>query len=136
MKLKRLENKDFKKFKKVLRNCWCRETSNDPRGWTPKNPAWGQCAVTALVVQDYMRGFLVKCKLPDGNSHYFNLLPSFAEIDLTKSQFSAETIECLKKRSLQKEIKTRDYVLSYPATVKRYKLLKNKVEKYLEKERK
>ena len=37
----------------LLGKCWKRETSAGPEGWTGENPAWGQCAVTALVVQDF-----------------------------------------------------------------------------------
>lgn len=113
-------------LEKALRKSWSRETSpvNDKNGWTPENPAWGQCAITALIVQDYFGGSLMRAEVGKG-SHYWNQLPDGTEIDLTKIQFPKDII------ILRGETRTREYVLSYPDTVKRYKLLKQRVEKYL-----
>ncbi len=60
----------------------CYPGSKDKR--TPENPALGQCAVTALIVQDYFGGELVNCL---HTHHYRNRLPDGKEIDLTKQQF-------------------------------------------------
>jgi len=59
----------------TLERAWSRETSADPEQWTPDNPAWGQCAVTALVVQDGFGGELVRATVDDA-SHYWNRLPT------------------------------------------------------------
>ena len=37
----------------LVRKCWCRETSYNAAQWSRSNPALGQCAVTALLVQDF-----------------------------------------------------------------------------------
>ncbi|HLC97486.1 MAG TPA: hypothetical protein VJC21_01765 [Candidatus Nanoarchaeia archaeon] len=59
----------------ALQKAWCSETSSDPDHWHPENPAWGQCAVTALMVNDYLGGKIIwaEAALPDGRkvSHYF-----------------------------------------------------------------
>ena len=114
---------------------WDRETSSDPENWSHDNRAWGQCAVTALVVQDYLGGKLVwaPAVLPDRTevSHYFNEINGH-EYDLSRSQFPAGTVipKGIPKR--KRFPTTRDYVLSYPATQKRYELLSKRVRELLE----
>lgn len=97
---------------------WTAETSVDPT-WSPTNPALGQCAVTALVVQDYLGGDLIRV-VNDGVSHYFNLVVGpgirVTEVDLTRGQF--DTWE-----PSAPEVRDRTYVLSFPATLTRYELL-------------
>ena len=62
-----------------------RRTSADPEGWSPHNRPWGQCAVTALVVQDRFGGELLRARV-DGVSHYWNRLPDGSELDLTRER--------------------------------------------------
>lgn len=45
-------------LEQALQASWCKETSSNPL-WNLRNPAKGQCAVTALVVQDYPEGEIV-----------------------------------------------------------------------------
>lgn len=40
----------------ALVNSWSKETSLDPDNWAPANSALGQCAVTALIINDYLGG--------------------------------------------------------------------------------
>ena len=79
-------------LKNALEKSWSRETSSDPNTWTPENPAWGQCAVTTCLVQDYFGGNLIREAVnePGVSSHYWNQLPDGTEIDLTKDQFPKE----------------------------------------------
>lgn len=123
----------IEELKEALRKSWSAETSSDPKKWTPENPAWGQCAVTACIAQDYFGGNLIRAAVhePGCSSHYWNELSDGTEIDLTKDQFSENFNAFIKRHCLQ-ELKTREYVLSYPDTVKRYNLLKQRVEKFLE----
>ena len=51
---------DVADLQKLLQKAWSKETSFEPDNWTPENPAWGQYAVTALVVQDFFGGELKK----------------------------------------------------------------------------
>ncbi|GGQ27958.1 hypothetical protein GCM10010215_60230 [Streptomyces virginiae] len=59
--------------------------------WTPENPAWGQCDITALVVQDLVGGDLVLGEVfHEGRQegyHWWNLLPGGIRVDLTREQF-------------------------------------------------
>lgn len=103
-----------------LEAAWCADTSATPEGWSADNAALGQCAVTALVVQDFMGGELLRGLVP-GGSHYWNRLPAGVEIDLTIQQFA-------KRPDLRSvEIRSRDYLLSSPSTAARYKLLRASV---------
>ena len=104
----------------AIREAWTRETSADPRGWSDANPAWGQCAVTALLIQDGHGGDLLRAEV-NGVSHYWNRLPSGVEVDLTREQFGD-----LPLPMGPIEIRSRDYVLSFDATQRRYQLLQQR----------
>ena len=78
----------------ALRASWCVWTSDpiDQSRWSEVNPAWGQCASTALVVQDLLGGELVMADVhgEDGTPagvHYWNRLAGGRELDLTREQF-------------------------------------------------
>jgi hypothetical protein len=99
-----------------LSPAWTSETSSDAEHWSEANRAWGQCAVTALIVQDMFGGELLRSKV-ENISHYWNRLPSGEEIDLTRQQFGETVV-------LQGiETRTREYVLGFPDTKRRYKAL-------------
>ena len=74
-----------------IRDAWSRETGapgSDPKDGSPG----GQCAVTALLVQDVFGGELLRCEIKDDRgtaygSHYWNRVPGLGEIDLTREQF-------------------------------------------------
>lgn len=113
-------------LERALHAAWQRQTSSDPDHWKPENPAFGQCAVTALVIQDFLGGDLLRTVVGDV-SHYWNLLPSGEELDLTRHQFATyEPKGC--------EPRTREYVLSHPDTSLRYMKLLRRVVDFLERE--
>ena len=76
------------------------------------------------IVQDYFGGDLLRCLCDDGNSHYYNSCPD-GEYDLTYSQFAYSNVVPFKDKS---EVRTRDYVLSFPDTKIRYEILKERIE--------
>ncbi len=80
-------------IKKTLRWCWSRETASPgcQAAWTPENPGFGQCAVTALLVQDLLGGELMRTEVPGFGSHYYNRLDSGMPVDLTCHQFPEGT---------------------------------------------
>ena len=125
---------DESKLELVLRNSWTRESSSDPEIWNSDNPAWGQCAVTALIVNDYLGGEIVWANaiLPDGReiSPYFNKIEGI-EKDYTKVQFPAGTTIPLGIPKTKEFLSTREYILSYPITQQRYELLEKKVRRFL-----
>jgi len=77
----------------AIRASWSAETSDAPDRWTPANPAFQQCDVTARVVRDYLGGeILVAGVVLDGrrvDRHAWNLLDSGLELDLSREQFLA-----------------------------------------------
>lgn len=120
-----------------------------PLAWVPRQdlewfeelyvkdePATGQCAVTALVLQDYFGGEIVNSAVLSSrspgitSSHYFNIIDGKI-VDLTRRQFVADVTFSPMTEKLQGFESTREYMLSYPSTVERYDQLKANVEKLL-----
>jgi ADP-ribose pyrophosphatase YjhB (NUDIX family) len=78
----------------AIRAAWCLWTADpvDQPDWTDANPASGQCASTALVVQDRLGGELLIADVHEADGsrqgvHYWNRLPDGSELDLTREQF-------------------------------------------------
>jgi hypothetical protein len=75
----------------AIRGSWDRETTEDPDVWSDENPALGNCAVTALVVRDYLGGEIVAAGVVRDDvrveRHAWNRLPSGLMVDLTRDQF-------------------------------------------------
>ena len=103
----------------TLRDVYAADTSADPAHWTPQNPTFGHCAVVAAIVQDHLGGTLLRTTV-DEASHYFNRLPDGTEVDLTRDQFRVWSPTAVETRD-------REYVLSYPETARRYRLLNDRV---------
>lgn len=125
---------DENRLEKALKDSWCLETSSTPSEWSEENPSRGQCAVTALVLQDYLGGKIVQSDVtwPDGTveSHYFNSIGG-RQLDLTRQQFPEDAdipVGMPKKKGFDS---TRAYVLSNEKTIKIYELLKKRVEESL-----
>ena len=95
--------------------------------WYENCPATNQCGVTAMVVQDYFGGTIIGANVynfitDEKTYHLWNLLEDGREVDLTSAQFSNPRFLEISER---KEI-TRMELESYPDTLKRYKLLKER----------
>ena len=114
------------KLKAALLRAWSADTAKGD--WTPDCPSLNQCAVTALVVQDFYGGQLLRCLTDSGDSHYWNRLPDGRVIDLTEAQFACSH-DWPNKNSFV--IRAREYVLSFPDTLARYELLKKRVDDLL-----
>ncbi|WP_328926421.1 alpha/beta fold hydrolase [Streptomyces sp. NBC_00190] len=79
----------------AIRAGWSAETSEPADTsripWSAENPAWGQCDITAVVVQDIVGGELVLGEVFHGGRqegyHWWNQLPGGIRIDLTREQF-------------------------------------------------
>lgn len=74
----------------ALRSSWDTDTAAAGCAAAGQNKPHGQCAVTALVVQDYIGGTILRCQFDDGSSHYWNLIPGVGELDLTREQYPAD----------------------------------------------
>ena len=117
------ELKEIGTLKRIVEVCWDKSTSADPDAWTVENSAYGQCAVTALLVQDMLGGKLLRsvASWKGGSvSHYFNELPDGRVLDLTRKQFREDC------RFSEPEYRERSYVLSYPDAASRYDILKRR----------
>jgi len=115
-------------LKLILEECWGEDTALGD--WNPNVPSTNQCAVTALVVQDIMGGELWRCPMTGGGSHYWNQTPKYGDADFTSEQFLYMDSQPVRE---EREIRSREYVLSYPNTMLRYAiLLKRVAEKIIE----
>lgn len=124
---------ELKELAEAIKKCWSKETSQDPRFWSPESPSAGQCLVTALVVQDFFGGAILEAvtyQTIRGKNyrlkHFWNRIADGQEIDFTRDQFPEGTI-------IPKGIsRTRISLLSVQHTRDKYKLLKSRVEKLIE----
>jgi hypothetical protein len=83
----------------LIRSSWSEKTCDpvDLPEWSPENSARGQCAVTALVVQDLLGGELLLGEVhnADGSRqgvHYWNRFAGGVEVDLTREQFTRSEV--------------------------------------------
>jgi hypothetical protein len=102
----------------AIRVSWSRDTSYEPDRWSAGNPAWGQCAVTALVVQDYLGGSLLRATDGAGITHFWGQIDG-QTVDLTAEQFAAPPVWIAVPEHVD-----RDSVLAWPDTRRRYDELK------------
>lgn len=116
---------DLYELRHALKKSWGADTVFGE--WDAQHPSAGQCAVTALVIQDYVGGDLIRCPVNNGDGHYWNRLPNGDELDFTEDQF---TETCFPLRE-QQSIRDRQRILSGYDTEFRYKLLSQRVEKIL-----
>jgi hypothetical protein len=88
-------------LERAIRASWSPHSCDpvDLPDWSAHNPARGQCASTALVIQDHLGGELLLAEVlhADGTRqgvHFWNQLPTGQEVDLTREQFVyGETIQ-------------------------------------------
>lgn len=109
---------DSRRLALAVRAAWSPATAA-PGQWNPALPAAGQCAVTALVVQDLLGGGLLR-GTASGRSHYWNSVDG-TDVDLTREQFPHFALDG------EPEPRHRAYVLSFPETTSRYRLLLGRV---------
>ena len=115
----------IKNLEKAMRKAWSKDTAYplDQSRWIASTPEIGQCAVTALIIQDEFHGDIVYNARFD---HFYNILPSGKIMDLTKGQFN-------KKVTGPVVIVNRDEILNSAnakkfKTLQRYNLLKQRLD--------
>ena len=126
-----MEKKYIKKINRLetmLKSCYSKDTCYPKykEKWNINNPTCGQCAITALIVQEYMGGTIHKIRIQNNETHYFNIINKNI-YDFTKEQFCLENIAI---RYNPNELIRREQILEDENTSKRYKILKQKLEKY------
>lgn len=107
-------------FQSILYKCWSIESSSK---WSLDNPANGQCGVTALIVNDFFGGDILKTKLPEG-WHFYNILDNIS-FDFTQSQF-------VNKPIYLDILSNREEAFS-DTNIKQYNYLKNEISKHINK---
>lgn len=111
----------------LLMECWSYETCVPSlrNNWNKDIPSLGQCAITALIVNDFFGGKIIRCMSPSG-SHYYNLVNDEI-VDLTASQF----LGTLPLYDGGQE-RTREYLLSNDDTKERYLLLLDSLKRKMD----
>jgi len=109
------------KLRKAVRASWTRDTSYEPDRWSDDNPAWGQCAVTALVLQDYLGGELRRVTDGAETTHFWVVVDG-EDVDLTLDQFDPVPVWTEGPMAVGRE-----YVLAWPDTRRRYEELRHRV---------
>lgn len=121
-------------LKSALAASWAADTSFVAEEWSLQNPARGQCVVTALVVQTYLGGDLLKFNAVfqgKPETHYINLLPDGTTVDLTGGQYPAGTPLTPSQINLHGYATVRDKMMHEPETVRKYELLLARVQERL-----
>lgn len=105
----------------ILNHCWDNDTCYPEvlNEWSVDNRSLGQCAITSLLVNDYLGGSIYKI-IVNNIGHYFNLVDNEI-VDLTASQFDRINIDYSNLK-----FKSREDLLLNADTKKRYNILKNK----------
>src|SRR5690606_36461792 len=83
---------DALKLLEILRLCWDGDSAFGKEDWSVENPARGQCAVSSLVIQDYLGGEIVRFAVEFSGvkeKHFANVVAGVV-IDATFSQFPEE----------------------------------------------
>jgi hypothetical protein len=80
---------------RALRASWAADTCSPDdvarEPWSPGNPSWGHCDISALLVHDLFGGDLVVGEVDLAGErqghHWWNALPSGIQLDVTHEQF-------------------------------------------------
>lgn len=121
-----LSKKDFQKLEKAFKVAWSIDTTypDIKNKWSDKNRAYGQCAITALIIYDLYGGRLI---YDQTNFHIWNELPDGSQQDLSRSQFQKGTVLTIYQYKTPAEV-LYDENGQRTQIVKRYQLLKKCVE--------
>ena len=109
-----------------LRKAWCAATAHPSyqKDWTEDNPSYGQCCVTALVIQDLYGGDIYSCKV--GNNRHFVNIINERIVDETADQFGGKSK--IKYIDGSFKLRTKESLLKNKDVKERYELLKARLE--------
>ena len=113
----------------ILSDIWCVQTcAPRMRGdWSEENKTFGQCSITAFLMQDIYGGKVYGVPLGDGNYHCFNVADG-CTFDLTSEQFGDVA---LNYENCPEQL--RDIHFAKEEKHDRYKYLKTELENKLSK---
>lgn len=119
----------------TFRKVWRADTAFDSNTWSDRNPARGQCVVTALVAQEYLGGDLQRYEVTGDveETHYANKLDSGTIVDFTASQYEGfEVHSTPTETDLRGFASIRDKRLADRDTRERYNVLRERVDRILQ----
>ncbi|KKR80604.1 MAG: hypothetical protein UU73_C0001G0282 [Candidatus Daviesbacteria bacterium GW2011_GWA1_41_61] len=121
-----LTQKDFKKLEKAFEYAWSKETTSPiiEDEWSEDNKAYGQCAITALIICDLYGGRIIYDK---GNLHVWNELPDGTQQDFSRKQYKEDLIFTIYKYKTKGDLLSDNYGRKTQITP-RYQLLKQRLE--------
>ena len=113
----------------VLRQTWSSTTCFRfcQEDWTPADPSYGQCVITAALVCDMFGGTIRRIRNSDGSTHYFNEIGGIY-VDLTREQFSLYGLVC---RNEPNRIIDRAHTCRTGETGTRFRRLVRNIDEYL-----
>lgn len=113
----------LKRFYGTINKSWTKSTThkNYTAKWSADVPSTGQCAVTALLVNDYFGGEIYTGFTQKGERHFWNIVQGH-KVDLTRAQLP-DDVEFHKVQQ-----RTRASLLKIPDLKYRYLLLKKNFE--------
>ncbi|MBQ1544961.1 MAG: hypothetical protein IIZ60_04280 [Clostridia bacterium] len=92
--------------------------------WPDRHPSWGQCSITAFLVQDIYGGKVLGVPRDGGNFHCFNQVGDCV-FDITSEQFGSETLVYEDRPEQFREVH-----FAKEEKRLRYELLKQRLEEY------
>lgn len=101
----------------IIRSAWDERTTDD---WHPEDPARHHCGVTALVVQDFLGGTIVR-NVINGRTVYFSRLPDGGDL------FHSDEYEGQARHWPTDQEQTRDQMMTHHDMPSRYALLSTRV---------
>lgn len=126
-----LDKNIFNKFEKAFEIAWSKETTfpDVKEKWSNENKAYGQCAITALIIYDLFGGRIIYDK---NNFHIWNELPDGTQQDFSRCQFEEDRFFTITKYKTKKEV-LYDETGQRTNIVPRYQILKQRFEDALKK---
>ena len=94
--------------------------------WTSSNPTYGQCSITAFLVQDLFGGEVYGIPREGGTFHCYNVIGD-ARFDLTSEQFGDEAALLVYD---DKHLQTREIHFAKTEKKERYLVLRSLLENY------
>ena len=119
---------DPKDLYDALSSLWCAGTCA-PRmraSWSEDNKTWGQCSITAFLVQDIFGGKVYGVPRDGGNFHCYNVIGECV-FDLTSEQFGDEVLDYEDNPEQFREVH-----FAKEEKRLRYEMLRKKLKEYTE----
>lgn len=119
---------DPKDLYDALSSLWCADTCA-PRmrdEWSEDNKTWGQCSITAFLVQDIFGGKVYGIPRDGGNFHCYNVIGECV-FDLTSEQFGDEVLDYEDNPEQFREVH-----FAKEEKRLRYEILRKKLKEYTE----